>query len=565
MLIKNNNTTIYDCLESIKNIITSYYITDIGSTDNTIDIIKKWSDENNINGKIVKRNFKNIGYNKTENFKEAKEYLKDTDKTTYVLFFDPFVKIKSESLPKLKEKAYKIKSNLEYDDIKLAKIKYNWKCIGTVYEYWKETDYDDKDYDTDYDTDYKFLENTEMIYMNNDVDYENLLKIGMILEPNNGRYIYYLAKLYNKKNDIYTIDLYKKRIEIKQEIISDELYNSYINIVKLYLKKENFIEASEWALQLYYRFNKIEAYIFICEFLQEKGYNYLCYFYIDKMNHLKIDKFDELKIIIGKSLNKIKESYDLCELMLKKKEYMNKDLIVEYEILYLPTINIKQIDKINIICDHLLILNKYDYIYILKYIIYYSDGNILIDLNEYKRNGDKISSIHYIDNDNIIINIINNNNYKHLRININTKYISEHENSLLPLLTKKSKLFVNTNNPFSILNERGSIVNLRLYNQLHKCGPKTNGIEYKNGLLILLYIYDDKNKKIYYRLFWISNNFSERKYSKAFYFINKLNEDIQCIIKEKDIVIFIHRDINHIYNKLYINDSEIDKFLSEKI
>jgi len=559
MLVKNENKTIYECLESIKNIVTGYYITDIGSTDNTLDIIRKWGENNNIKGKIVRREFKNVGYNKTENFIEAKEWIKDG----YVLLLNPDMRINILSnnfkVPQLKDIGYKIKENNELGEevqIRLAKIKYNWRCNGIVYEYWKH----------DFEEEYKILENIEIqcIVNNKEVNMELLIK-GITEEPDNERYIYYLAKIENN------IELYKKRIDLCKGSL-DEIYDSYINIVKLYLKRDNIIDASEWCFKSYYRFNnKYEPYIILCEHLKEKGYHNLCYFYADIAEKISNNlKFTEFKVITGITLNKIKQSYDLCEILLKKKEYTNKDLIVQYETLCLPQISIKSISKIDISCNYLVINSMNEYIYYSNDIIY-SGGIELINLTEYKKNGYTMSSLQYIDKNTLLVNLLHNNyrigDYKlnkNLRINIETLSITEHEDVLLPLQKKDiTKSFVNMIRPFSIVNDKGSMVNISLYNNLHKCGPKTNGIEYKNGFLIVLQIYEEIKKKVYYRLFWISNNFSEKKYSKAFYFLNKLEEEVQCIIKEKDSVVFIHKNVLGIYNKLYVDDIEINKLLCE--
>jgi hypothetical protein len=556
MLIKNENNTIYECLESVKNIITSYYITDIGSTDNTVNLIMKWGEENNIKGKIVKREFKNVGYNKTENFIEAKEWIKEG----YVFFLNPEMKVNilnNFKLPQLKSICYKIKeNNNDEPQIRLAKIKYNWKCFGIVYEYWKH----------DFEDEYTVLENIEIEYnINKKVNKELLLK-GITEEPDNERYLYYLAKIENN------IDLFKKRINLGGSL--SEIYDSYLNIITLYLKQDNIIDASEWCFKSYHQFNtKFDSYIILCDYLKDKGYHNLCYFYADIAEKLSNNlKFSELKVITGITLNKIKQSYDLCELLLKKKEYTNKDLIIEYEILYLPQINIKNISKIDIRCNHLVFNSMNEYIYHSNGVIYSSDKVVILDLNEYKKNGYTLTSIQYIDNNTLLVNLLHDNykllnNYKlnkNLRINLETYSITEHEDVVLPLQKKdNTKSFVNIIRPFSVVNDKGSMVNLSLYNNLHKCGPKTNGIDYKNGFLMVLQVYEEHKKKVYYRLFWISSNFSQKKYSKAFYFLNKLEEEVQCIFKEKDSVVFIHKNILGIYSKLYIDDNEINKLLSE--
>ena len=57
MIVKNEESIIYDCLVNLKKYIDTYVIVDTGSTDKTIDEIRRFSLENNLNGEIVENNF----------------------------------------------------------------------------------------------------------------------------------------------------------------------------------------------------------------------------------------------------------------------------------------------------------------------------------------------------------------------------------------------------------------------------------------------------------------------------------------------------------------------------
>ena len=47
MIVKNESKTIVRCLESCKNIIDDWIITDTGSKDKTVDLIERYFKKNN--------------------------------------------------------------------------------------------------------------------------------------------------------------------------------------------------------------------------------------------------------------------------------------------------------------------------------------------------------------------------------------------------------------------------------------------------------------------------------------------------------------------------------------
>ena len=65
MIARDEENIITRAFESMKNIITSYYICDTGSTDNTIQIIREYFQSKNIPGKVVEEPFKNFSHNRT--------------------------------------------------------------------------------------------------------------------------------------------------------------------------------------------------------------------------------------------------------------------------------------------------------------------------------------------------------------------------------------------------------------------------------------------------------------------------------------------------------------------
>src|SRR3990167_1836148 len=73
MIVKNESKSMVRCLDAAKKIIDIICITDAGSTDDTVEVIKKWCNDNKIRGKVFTEPFKNFGYNRTFSAQKAKE------------------------------------------------------------------------------------------------------------------------------------------------------------------------------------------------------------------------------------------------------------------------------------------------------------------------------------------------------------------------------------------------------------------------------------------------------------------------------------------------------------
>ena len=64
MIVKDESRTIVRLLDSVINLIDSYCICDTGSSDNTVEIIKQYFLNKNMNGIIFSEPFINFEYNR---------------------------------------------------------------------------------------------------------------------------------------------------------------------------------------------------------------------------------------------------------------------------------------------------------------------------------------------------------------------------------------------------------------------------------------------------------------------------------------------------------------------
>ena len=255
MIVKNESKIIERCFDSVKSIIDSIIISDTGSTDNTIEIIENYIKKNKLKGKVYKDEWKNFGHNRSKSITNAKEWLKENKynlETTYFLTIDAdmILKIKpSFKIDELQQKdswaIQQINNSLTYYNKRIFRSKLAFKCIGVTHEHWG---CDDKDEDDKLDD----------LYINDIGDggakndkYERdirLLTQGIIDEPKNERYFFYLAQSYcDSGNTEKAIEWYKKRIEAGGW--NEEVFITYLRIGDIYERKKEFENAIHyWSL-----------------------------------------------------------------------------------------------------------------------------------------------------------------------------------------------------------------------------------------------------------------------------------------------------------------------------
>jgi tetratricopeptide (TPR) repeat protein len=159
-----------------------------------------------------------------------------------------------------------------------------FKCIGVTHEYWG---CDDQDIDG----------KLEELYINDIGDggskvdkYERdirLLTQGLIDEPKNERYYFYLAQSYNDSGDKYkAIDLYKKRIEAGGW--NEEVFMAYLRIGDIYNHLKDMEKAVHWWNLAYdYLPSRSETLFRIINFFRINGKNNMALVYLKTA--LKID------------------------------------------------------------------------------------------------------------------------------------------------------------------------------------------------------------------------------------------------------------------------------------
>jgi len=287
MIVKNESKIINRCLSSILPIIDSIVITDTGSSDNTVDLIETFLKENKVKGKVYHDEWKNFGHNRSKSITNSQEWLKENNanlSTSYLITIDADMIFKIE--PVFKKEMLSLKDSwciqqknpmMTYYNKRIFRSSLRYKCIGVTHEYWG---CDDKEVDG----------KLESLYIDDIGDggakadkFERdirLLTQGLIDEPKNERYYFYLAQSYSDAgNKQEAINLYKKRIEAGGWF--EEIFIAYLRIGDIYIGLEQLENAIHyWSLAYDHLPTRSETLFRISHALRLKGKNNLAMIYI---------------------------------------------------------------------------------------------------------------------------------------------------------------------------------------------------------------------------------------------------------------------------------------------
>jgi len=298
LMIKNEEKILRRCLETLTNVVDCFCICDTGSTDTTKEIALEFL--KNHPGCLTEEPFRDFGHNRTVSFDNAQKYLKDNNwdlSNTYGLLLDADMvfmpgNIKEQNLTEAGYSIIQKNCGLEYYNVRFVRMNYAWKCIGVTHEYWAGPQPG------------KIEKNVCFIDDKNDGGcksdkYERdirLLHQGLVDEPNNDRYLFYLAQSYKCiQNYEKAIETYKKRIEAGGW--AEEIWYSYYMIGECYKAMNDIVNVERFMLlAYYYRPSRSESIYKLAEVFRTTGQHYKSYHYIKLGQSIGFPKDDVLFI-----------------------------------------------------------------------------------------------------------------------------------------------------------------------------------------------------------------------------------------------------------------------------
>jgi glycosyltransferase involved in cell wall biosynthesis len=228
MIVKNEAEVIRRCLESVRDLIDYWVISDTGSDDDTKDIIR--AELKDIPGDLSEDPWVNFGHNRTMNIERA------YGKADYLLLIDADMVVRqTEDPPQLKADSYILRhtGDVEYRIKRLVRGDIRWRYEGVTHEYLTSGRPDNQS-----DLDCLVIEHfgdggSRADKFERD---ERLLGAELEREPQNTRTLFYLAQTCRDLAEIHhdsgrakrAIELYERRARLGGW--DEEVYYSLLQV-----------------------------------------------------------------------------------------------------------------------------------------------------------------------------------------------------------------------------------------------------------------------------------------------------------------------------------------------
>ena len=215
MIVKNESKVIKRCLDSVMPLIDYWVIVDTGSDDGTQKIIKNYLKD--IPGELHERPWKNFAHNRNEALKLAQAHT-DTD---YILFMDADDilqidhNLSSLVLTKDLYNMWRGTHDFSYTKPQIVRANLPWKWVGVTHEYLGCDQYYQEE----------ILDKIKYITISDGASSEDarkfhknieLLEAGLKEEPDNNRYVFYLAESYRAAGERgKAVEWYQKAVNMK--------------------------------------------------------------------------------------------------------------------------------------------------------------------------------------------------------------------------------------------------------------------------------------------------------------------------------------------------------------
>lgn len=271
MIVKNETAVIKRCLDSVKPMIDYWVISDTGSNDGSQEMIKEHMKD--IPGELHENPWVNFEHNRNKALELAK------DKGDYVLFIDAdeyFVYEPDFALPPLEKDCYYMNMSngfLNTKKIHLINNHLGWEWKGVLHEALipkPENQFRSS----------AVINRIKKIFTNEGARSKNpdkykhdaeLLEAALKTEPNNRRYVFYLARSYETAGDLESaLKNYEKRFAMRGW--DEEAFESALAVgilrEKLKFPSDKVVEA--YANAYKFRPSRVEPLFYLAAYLRQQ-------------------------------------------------------------------------------------------------------------------------------------------------------------------------------------------------------------------------------------------------------------------------------------------------------
>jgi len=229
MIVKNEAHVIGETLRCITPYIDTWVIVDTGSTDDTRAVIRRHFERAGIPGELHDRPWRDFGTNRTE----ALQLCQGVADYAWVIDADDLI-VGDLVLPELEHDCYLLKygSHFRYWRSQIFRDPAAWRYVGVLHEYpqHKDGDRTEAQIRGDYHIKSRRLGDRSRTADKYEQD-SRVLREALEREPDNQRYVFYLAQSYFDQGDyVRSLEQYQRRATLGAWV--EEVFYSLLRVAK---------------------------------------------------------------------------------------------------------------------------------------------------------------------------------------------------------------------------------------------------------------------------------------------------------------------------------------------